>query len=64
MEDAAGGYEGMITLYERRMYPTVEGIRNAIQLLGITNEKIRSLKAEDLVNDRFIKKIEQEARLR
>jgi len=62
VEDAAEGYEGMITLYERRMYPTVEGIRNAIQLLGTTNEKIRSLKAEDLVNDRFIKKIEQETR--
>ena len=60
MEDVAEGYEGMITLYERRMYPTVEGIRNAIQLLGTTNEKIRSLKAEDLVDDRFVKKLEQE----
>jgi ABC-type nitrate/sulfonate/bicarbonate transport system substrate-binding protein len=60
--DAAEGYEGMISLYERRMYPTVAGIRNAIQLLGTTNEKIRSLKAEDLVNDSFIKKLEQEAR--
>ncbi len=62
--DAAEGYEGMITLYDRRMYPTVEGIRNAIQLLGATNEKIRSLKAENLVNDGFIKKLEQETGLR
>ena len=60
--DAAEGYEGMVSLYERRLYPTVTGIRNAIQLLGTTNEKIRSLKAEDLVNDSFIKKLEQEAR--
>lgn len=62
VQDAAEGYEGMITLYDRRMYPTVVGIQNAIQLLGTTNEKIRSLKAEELVNDRFIRKIEQEAR--
>lgn len=62
VEDALEGYEGMVTLYERRMYPTVEGIRNAIQVLGTTNEKIRSLKAEDLVDDRFVKKLEQEGR--
>jgi NitT/TauT family transport system substrate-binding protein len=62
VQDAADGYEGMIMLYDRRIYPTLTGIRNAIQLLGTTNEKIRSLKAEDLVNDSFIRKIEQEPR--
>ncbi len=61
-EDALEGYEGMLTLYQRHLYPTPEGIRNAIQLLGTTNEKIRSLKAENLVDDRFVKKLEQEGR--
>ena len=59
-EDALEGYEGMITLYERQFFPTMEGIRNAIQVVGMTNEKIRSLKAEALVDDRFVKKLEQE----
>ncbi|MBI2210323.1 MAG: ABC transporter substrate-binding protein [Deltaproteobacteria bacterium] len=58
-EDAAEGYEIMKTLYERRIYPTVEGIQNAIRLLGTTNEKIRGLKAEDVIDDRIVKKLEQ-----
>ena len=61
-EDALEGYEGMLTLYQRHLYPTTEGIRNAIQVIGITNERIRSLKAENLVDDRFVKKLEQEGR--
>ena len=61
-EDAREGYEGMLTLYQRQIYPTTEGIQNAIQVIGSTNEKIRSLKAENLVDDRFVKKLEQERR--
>lgn len=61
-EDALEGYEGMLTLYQRQIYPTTEGIRNAIQVLGMTNEKIRALKAENLVDDRFVKKLQQEGR--
>ena len=61
-EDALEGYEGMLTLYQRQIYPTTEGIRNAIQVIGTSNEKIRSLKAENLVDDRFVKKLEQEGR--
>ena len=59
VEDAAEGYEIMKTLYERRIYPNVEGIQNTIRLLGTTNEKIRGLKAEDVVDDRIVKKLEQ-----
>lgn len=59
VEDAAEGYERMIALHERRIFPNVEGIRNAIRLLGTANEKIRRLKAEDLINDSFVKKLEQ-----
>jgi hypothetical protein len=49
-------------LYDRRIYPRVDGVRNVIRLLGATNEKIRRLKAEDLVDDRFVKKLEKEGR--
>jgi len=60
LEDASEGYERVINLYERRIYPNVEGIRTTIGLLGTTNENIRRLKAEDLIDDRFMKKLEQE----
>jgi NitT/TauT family transport system substrate-binding protein len=59
-QDAEEGYELMRTLYERRIYPNPDGIRNAIRLLGTSNEKIRQLKAEDLVDDRIVRKLEKE----
>ena len=60
VEQAVEGYESLPMLYDRRIYPTVEGVRNVIRLLGLTNEKIRRLKAEDLVDDRFVRKLEKE----
>lgn len=62
VEDSAQGYSSLVTFYERRIYPNVEGIRNLIRLLGPANEKIRRLKAEDLVDDRFVRKLEKEGR--
>jgi ABC-type nitrate/sulfonate/bicarbonate transport system substrate-binding protein len=59
-QDAEEGYELMRTLYEQRIYPNAEGIRNAIRLLGSSNEKIRQLKAEDMVDDRVVRKLEKE----
>jgi ABC-type nitrate/sulfonate/bicarbonate transport system substrate-binding protein len=63
VEEADEGYQSLVNLYERRVYPSVDGIRNVIRLLGATNEKIRRLKAEDLVEDSAVKKMEKEGRL-
>lgn len=63
IEDAAEGYQSMTGLYQRRIYPNVEGLRNVIRLLGAGNEKIRRIKAEDMVDDRFVRKLEKEGRL-
>jgi NitT/TauT family transport system substrate-binding protein len=59
-EDAVEGYEFMRRMYTKRIYPTVDGIRNAIRVLSTTNEKFRGLKAEDLVDDRIVRKLEKE----
>lgn len=61
-EDAVGGYERLGNMYQRRIFPNVDGIRSTIRFLGATNEKIRALKAEELVDERFVKKLEQEGR--
>jgi len=61
-EDAVGGYERLGNMYQRRIFPNVDGIRSTIRFLGPANEKIRALKAEDLVDDRFVKKLEAEGR--
>jgi len=42
-------------LYDKKIYPSVDGIRNLIRLLGTTNEKIRRLKAEEWVGDSVLK---------
>src|SRR5918992_1278818 len=62
VEQAVEGYESLPGLYERRIYPRIDGIRNVIRLLGATNEKIRKLKAEDLVDERFVRKLEKEGK--
>ena len=62
VEDADDGYRSMVNLYEKKIYPSVDGVRNVIRLLGATNEKIRRLKAEDLVDDSAVRKMEKEGR--
>lgn len=59
-DDAVEGYEFMRKLYTKRIYPTVDGIRNSIRVLSMTNEKFKGLKAEDLVDDRIVRKLEKE----
>jgi NitT/TauT family transport system substrate-binding protein len=59
-EDAAAGYEQMKTLYDKRIFPTAEGIRNTIRLFESSNEKIRQLKADDVIDDRIVRKLEKE----
>ncbi len=60
LEDAAAGYEMMKVLYDRRIFPNVEGLRNVINLLGRTNEQIRRVKVEDIVDDRVARKLDKE----
>ncbi len=62
IEQATEGYDTLAGIYERKIYPRADGVRNVIRLLGQTNEKIRKLKAEELVDDRFVRKLEKEGR--
>ena len=62
IEDAEEGYQSMVNLYDRKIYPNVDGIRKVIRLLGVNNEKIRRLKAEDLIDDSAVRKMEKEGR--
>jgi hypothetical protein len=39
VEQAVEGYDSLPMLYDRRIYPRVDGVRNVIRLLGVTNEK-------------------------
>ena len=50
----------MKTLYDQRIYPNLDGLRNVINLLNRTNEQIRHLKAEDIVDERIAHNLEKE----
>jgi ABC-type nitrate/sulfonate/bicarbonate transport system substrate-binding protein len=62
VEDAEEGYQNMIGIYEKKIHPSVDGIRNVIRLLGANNEKVRRLRAEELVDDSMVRKLEKEGR--
>lgn len=59
-EDAQAGYEVMRTLYDRRIYPNAEGLRNVIRLLGNSSDQMRKIKVENIVDDRIVRKLEKE----
>lgn len=59
-DDALPGYDFMRKMYTRRIYPNLEGIRNSIRVLTLTNEKFGRLKAEELVDERIVRKLERE----
>jgi len=60
VEDAQAGYEVMRTLYDKKIYPNAEGLRNVIRLLGRSSEPIRKIKVEEIIDDRIVRKLEKE----
>jgi hypothetical protein len=43
---------------EKRPYPSVEGLRNIQRLMAVGNPKIAAIKVEDLVDSRFMRKLD------
>jgi len=60
VEDAEAGYEAVRPLYSRRLFPTTEGLRNTIRILSRVDSKFGRLKAEDLTDERIVRKLEKE----
>jgi hypothetical protein len=52
-------YERMRILYDRRIVPSREGIQNALRVLSKADPKFAKLKADDLIDDRIARKLEQ-----
>jgi ABC-type nitrate/sulfonate/bicarbonate transport system substrate-binding protein len=59
-EDAAAGYDAMRALYSRRIFPTVDGVRNTVRILSRIDPKFSKLKAEDLIDERIVRKLERD----
>lgn len=53
------GYQDQLLTLNRKPYPTVEGLRNAQRLMALNNPKIASVKVEDIVDARFVRKLDE-----
>ena len=59
-EEAVAGYDAVRNLYNRRLFPTVDGVRNTLRILDRVDAKFGRMKAESLVDDRIVRKLERE----
>ena len=58
-KDAEEGYRDMVTGLERKPYANPAGATNVIRLMKRSNPKIESVKPENLIDDRIMKKLDQ-----
>jgi ABC-type nitrate/sulfonate/bicarbonate transport system substrate-binding protein len=56
---AEEGYQDLLRTMARKPYPAVEGLRNVQRLTQIQNPRIAEVKVEDLVDNRFIRKLDE-----
>ena len=60
IEDAAAGYDAVRNLYNRRLFPTVDGVRNTLRIFDRIDPKFGRMKAEALVDERIVRKLERD----
>ncbi len=51
------GYQDIITGVEARPLPSVEALRNVQRLMKVQNPKVGTLKVEDLIDDRIVRRL-------
>ena len=56
---AEEGYQDYLSSVERRPMPMPEGLRNIRRLMAMLNPKIASVKVEELIDSRLIRKLEE-----
>lgn len=57
--EADEGYQLLLRNHERKLYPTLTGMRSLIELMKEVNPRAGTLKAESLVDSQFIRKLDE-----
>ncbi len=60
VDDAEDYYLGALEELDRKPYPTLEGLRTVLKYVAEQNSKVASLKAEDLIDSSWLKKLDNE----
>jgi hypothetical protein len=55
---AEEGYQDLVTGLERKLVPSIEGLRNTQRLLKPRNAKLETIKVEELIDDRVVRKLD------
>ena len=56
---AEEGYRDLVTGLEKKPFPSIEGLRNTQRLLKPRNPKLESIKVEELIDDRIVRRLEE-----
>jgi ABC-type nitrate/sulfonate/bicarbonate transport system substrate-binding protein len=56
---AEEAYQDQLLLLVRKPYPSLDGLRNAQRLMALQNPKIANLKLEDIVDTRFVRRLDE-----
>lgn len=56
---AEDGYRDLLLTLNRKPYPSIDGLRNAQRLMAQQNPKIATLNIEDLMDARFVRKLDE-----
>ena len=56
---AEEGYQDFLHSVERKPYPSVDGLRNAQRLMKSLNPLVAEVRVEDLIESRFIRKLDE-----
>ncbi|HYT55597.1 MAG TPA: ABC transporter substrate-binding protein [Verrucomicrobiae bacterium] len=56
---AENGYQDHLLTLNRKPYPSLDGLRNAQRLMAQQNPKVATLKVEDLLDARFVRKLDE-----
>jgi len=57
--EAEGGYNDILIALARKPYPSLAGLRNIQRLVKLLNPKVEKIKVEDLIEDRFLRALDQ-----
>ncbi len=56
---AEEGYQDYLTSVERKPYPSLEALRNIQRLMAVHNPKVATVRVEELIETRFIRKLDE-----
>jgi NitT/TauT family transport system substrate-binding protein len=58
-QEAEEGYKDVINGLDRKPHASLDGLRNVQRLMKVRNPAVEKVKVEELVDDRFMKKLDQ-----